>query len=278
LDYRTCPNLAAMFFEQAAKRGEKPFLWVKREGGYRPLTWSAVAREVNLLARGLRALGIAPGDRVALVSENRPEWMIADLAIMAAGAISVPAYTSNSVEDHRHILSNSGARAVIVSTDSLAQRVIPAADQISEIEHIITIEEPRRAQLSHAEILTWASVLERGAAAPDEVTEWVARIGRDDTACLIYTSGTGGVPKGVMLAHKNIFANCRGAFYLLEEYGLGDEVFLCFLPLSHSYEHSAGMMFPISLGAEIYFAEGVETLATNLLEARPTIMTAVPRH
>ena len=99
----------------------------------------------------------------------------------------------------------------------------------------------------------------------------------DDTACLIYTSGTGGVPKGVMLSHRNIIGNCRGAYRLLEQLGLGDEVFLSFLPLSHSYEHTAGLMFPISIGAEIYFAEGADTLAANLLEARPTIMTAVPR-
>ena len=105
----------------------------------------------------------------------------------------------------------------------------------------------------------------------------VAALSPDDTACLIYTSGTGGVPKGVMLSHRNIIGNCRGAYRLLEQLGLGDEVFLSFLPLSHSYEHTAGLMFPISIGAEIYFAEGAETLAANLLEARPTIMTAVPR-
>src|SRR5205085_7563161 len=96
-------------------------------------------------------------------------------------------------------------------------------------------------------------------------------------ACIIYTSGTGGAPKGVLLSHRNIIANCRGAYRLLEMLGLGDEKFLSFLPLSHSYEHTAGMFFPISIGAEIYFAEGADTLAANLVEVRPTIMTAVPR-
>jgi long-chain acyl-CoA synthetase len=278
MDYRTCPNLAAMFFEQAARRQGKPFLWAKRNGAYKAITWNEAATQVSRIARGLRALGIEPGNRVGLVSENRPEWMIADLAVMAAGAITVPAYTTNTIEDHRHILSNSGVRAVIVSTDALAHRVMPAADQISRIENIITIERLMRGQLSHAEIHTWDELLELGAALPDgDVAESVGRITRDDTACLIYTSGTGGVPKGVMLSHKNILANCRGAYHLLEDYGLGDEVFLCFLPLSHSYEHSAGMMFPISIGAQIYFAEGADTLAANMLEARPTIMTAVPR-
>ncbi|HEX7969034.1 MAG TPA: long-chain fatty acid--CoA ligase [Stellaceae bacterium] len=277
MDYHTCPNLAAMFFEWAAQRGDLPFLWAKRDGVYRPVTWGEAARQVSALARGLRSLGIRRGDRIGLVAENRPEWTIADLAIMAAGAITVPAYTTNAVEDHRHVLSNSGARAVIVSTAALAHRVMPAADQISTIHSIITMEPLTSGQLSHADVYLWDEVMAQGAAIPDEVASWVAAIGRDDVACLIYTSGTGGVPKGVMATHANIMANCYGAFRLLETIGLGEEVFLCFLPLSHSYEHTAGMMFPISLGAEIYFAEGAETLAANMQEARPTIMTAVPR-
>lgn len=277
MDYNAIQNLPAMFFAQAAKRGEAPFLWAKREGRYQPISWREAARQASVLARGLRALGLKKGDRVGLVSENRPEWMIADLAIMAAGAITVPAYTTNTIEDHRHILANSGCRAVIVSTNSLAQRVIPAADPIVQVEHVIVIEPLTKGQISHAEIHLWSDVMARGEAEADDVAETVAGIARDDTACLIYTSGTGGVPKGVALSHANILANARGAYVLLEGIGLGDEVFLCFLPLSHSYEHSAGMMFPISIGAQIYFAEGAETLANNLVEARPTIMTAVPR-
>ena len=277
MDYRRHRNLAAMFFEHAAQKGDRPFLWTKRAGRYESTSWRAAAEEANALARGLGAIGIKPGDRVALVSENRPKWMIADLGIMAAGAITVPAYTTNTVDDHRHILANSGSRAVIVSTDALAHRVIPAADQVNTIENVITIDPLTSGQISHPEIRSWDEMLALGEAAPDEVAATVARIDRDDVACLIYTSGTGGVPKGVMLTHANILANCRGAYVLLESIGYGDEVFLCFLPLSHSYEHTAGMMFPISLGAEIYFAEGAETLGANMQEARPTIMTAVPR-
>jgi long-chain acyl-CoA synthetase len=277
MNYRTCPNLAAMFFDWAAQRGDRPFLWVKREGLYHAITWREAAQQVSAFARGLRALGVKPGDRVGLVSENRPEWMLADLAIIAAGAITVPAYTTHTVEDHRHVLSNSGARAVIVSTAALAHRVMPAADQVSTISSIITMEPLKSGQLSHAEVYHWDDVMARGKELPDEVSSWVATIWRDDVACLVYTSGTGGVPKGVMTTHANILANCYGAARLLVTIGLGDEVFLCFLPLSHSYEHTAGMMFPISLGAEIYFAEGAETLAANMQEARPTLMTAVPR-
>jgi long-chain acyl-CoA synthetase len=277
MDFKTCPSLPAMLFEEAARQGDKPFLWAKHAGAYQPITWREAARQVSALSRGLRALGIKPGDRVALIAENRPEWLIADFAIMAAGAITVPAYTTNTVEDHRHILANSGARAVIVSTVALTQRVMPAADQISDIDNIITIETLTTGQLSHAEIHPWAEIIALGEAQPDDVADIVRGIARDDTACLIYTSGTGGVPKGVMTSHTNILANCAGAHELLATLGLVDEIFLCFLPLSHSYEHTAGMMFPVSIGAQIYYAEGADTLAANMIEARPTIMTAVPR-
>jgi long-chain acyl-CoA synthetase len=276
-DYRTCPSLPAMFFAQAARRGDKPFLWAKRDGAFAPLAWREAARQASALSRALRALGIERGDRVALISENRPEWAIADFAIMAAGAITVPAYTTNTAEDHRHVLANSGAKAAIVSTQALTERVVPAADEVAAIENIVTIERLTSDLLSHAEMHFWGDLVERGAALPDDVAAVVDGIARDDTACLIYTSGTGGVPKGVILSHANILANCRGAYEILLTLGLGDEAFLCFLPLSHSYEHTAGLMFPVSIGAQIYFAEGAETLAANMIEARPTIMTAVPR-
>ena len=231
-----------------------------------------------LLARGLLSLGVAPGDRVALVAESRPEWVIADLAIMSIGAVTVPAYTTNTTDDHLHVLGNSGARAAIVSTPALALRLIPAAEQVPSVRAVIAIEPPGVASTSSVEVRSWDSLLaETGRAAENDLRARIAALSPEDTACLIYTSGTGGVPKGVMLSHRNIIGNCRGAYRLLEQLGLGEEVFLSFLPLSHSYEHTAGLMFPISIGAEIYFAEGADTLAANLLEARPTIMTAVPR-
>jgi long-chain acyl-CoA synthetase len=276
MDYDSCRSLPAMFFDQADRRGDKPFLWAKRGGFYRSVGWAAAARDGRRMALGLRSLGIGRGDRVALVSENRPEWIIADLAIMTAGAITVPAYVTHTVEDHRHLLADSGARAVIVSKPELSARVLAAANQVDSVHTVIAIE-PSGGQASAVDLFSWDDLLARGGAQEDDTAEFVAAIEPDDTACLIYTSGTGGIPKGVMTTHRNIIANCRGAFRVLEQLGLGDEVFLSFLPLSHSYEHTAGEMFPISLGAQIYFAEGAETLAANMLEARPTIMTAVPR-
>ena len=279
MDYASCRSLPAMFFEVARGRGARPFLWAKAGGAYQPVSWSEAAHAVRGLAGGLVALGIQPGDRVALVAENRPEWVVADLAIMSAGAITVPAYVTNTVEDHRHILGNSGARAAIVSTAALAARVIPAAAQVPSVGAIVAIEEVEESAAS-LPVHAWRDMLANGAdqsAAEAKIDARLAALTPDDTACIIYTSGTGGVPKGVMLSHRNILANCRGAHLLLEMLGLAEEKFLSFLPLSHSYEHTAGMLFPISIGAEIYFAEGADTLAHNLLEVRPTLMTAVPR-
>jgi long-chain acyl-CoA synthetase len=276
MDYDSCRSLPSMFFDQAARLGGKPFLWAKRDGRYRSVSWAQAARDVRRLALGLRSLEIARGDRVGLVSENRPEWIIADLAIMTAGAITVPTYVTHTVEDHRQVFANSGAHAVFVSKPALSARVLAAANQVDSVHTVMAIE-PAAGQASAVDLLSWEEMLARGSEQPDDSDETVAAIEPDDTACLIYTSGTGGIPKGVMTTHRNIIANCHGAHRVLEQLGLGDEVFLSFLPLSHSYEHTAGEMFPISIGAQIYFAEGAETLAANMLEARPTIMTAVPR-
>ena len=270
-------SLPAIFFDQAAERAERPFLWAKRGGRYESQSWGEAAAKVNLLARGLTALGIGKGDRVVLVSENRPEWLIADVAVMSAGAITVPAFTTNTIADHLHILTHSGAKAAIVSTRQIARRLLPAALQAPDLRFIIAIEPLELAQGQNFRLHSWDEALELGRAAPDAVTETVASLKRDEVSCFIYTSGTGGTPKGVMLTHGSIMANCEGAYDLLASFHLGEEVFLSFLPLSHSYEHTGGQFLPITLGAEIYYAEGVETLATNMVEARPTIMTAVPR-
>ena len=277
IDYQTVTSLPAMFFEQARRMADKPFLWARRDGAYRPMTWRQVDTAVRDLARGLRGFGLKRGERVVLLSENRPEWPIADLAIMAAGGIAVPAYTTNTTGDHTHVLTDSGARGAIVSTQNLAKALLPAAMDAGECRWVIGMEVLKLDQRGPVDLHLWRDVLAAGAAMPSDVDETVAGIARTDTACFIYTSGTGGVPKGVMLSHGAIICNCMGAYHLLKQLGLGHEVFLTFLPLSHAYEHTAGQFFPISIGAQIYYATGIDKLPANMLEARPTIMTAVPR-
>ncbi len=269
-------NLLSMFEARAAAEGENPFLWEKRDGVYRPWSWRRAAQEAGLVARALRARGLETGDRVMLVAENRPEWCIADLAILGAGGITVPAYTTNTEHDHAHILGHSEARMVVVGGRGLARRLMPAIRRTPSVETLLCIEPMDEPGALPVEALSWADALALGERSPE--APGPAAIRPDDVACFIYTSGTGGTPKGVMQTHRNILANLEGAYELLSHLGLGDrETFLSFLPLSHSYEHTAGQFFPISLGAEIYYAEGVETLSTNLVEARPTILTCVPR-
>ena len=278
--YDQWQSLPAIFFDKAAELGDKPLFHVKRDGAWIAISWTEAADQVRNLSRGLRRLGVEPGDRVVLISENRPQWGIADLAIMAAGAWTVPAYVTNTVTDHVHIYSDSGAKLALVSTAKLAEPAIAAARAVETMRDIICLEPPDSRADADLGIHDWATVMADGAGAPDDVAELVGRAARTDTACIIYTSGTGGLPKGVMLSHGAIIHNCMGAFHLLFDSGLAEidkEVFLSFLPLSHSYEHMAGLHFPISFGSEVYFAENLDKLVANMAETRPTIMTAVPR-
>ncbi len=272
----TWPNLVAMFFDQVEQGGEAPFLWARIDGQYRARTWREVAMQVSELARGLKSLGVEKGDRVMLVSENRPEWLIADVAIMAAGGITVPAYVTNTQADNRHLIENSGSKVAIVSKARFSERLLPAAIHTGILKDIVTIEMPEIEQDIGVALHQWNDILETGANRHENIVAESENLKRDETACIIYTSGTGGAPKGVMLSHGAILHNCIGARDALKDINLGHEVFLSFLPLSHSYEHSAGQCFPISIGAEIYYTEA-DNLAANMLEARPTIMTAVPR-
>ena len=272
------PNLVSMFLTRAEEQGDKPFLWAKQGGTWVSRSWVESARQVAALAQALKTLGLAPGDRVMLVSENRPEWCIADLAIMAAGCVTVPAYTTNTERDHAHIIGDSGARAVIVSTAKLARSLLPAVLRSTSAEIIIGIEDIRVGQSGDVSIHDWATLV--GAGTPDvaALTASAALMKRDELACLIYTSGTGGAPRGVRQHHGAILLNVEGCVDIISnDFYESEEVFLSFLPLSHAYEHSGGQFLPIGLGGQIYYAEGLEKLMSNIEETRPTLMVVVPR-
>ncbi|HEX8364381.1 MAG TPA: AMP-binding protein, partial [Allosphingosinicella sp.] len=271
------PNLVTMFFARVREKGDAPFLWAKKGGAWQPISWRAAAEDVARLAAALKRLGLGPGDRVMLVSENRPEWLIADLAVMAAGCVTVPAYTTNTERDHQHIIDDSGARAVIVSTQKLARPLLPAAHRSSACEHVIAMEPVRAGQGSAVQVHDWQALL--GAEAGEvEACAAAANFRREDLACIIYTSGTGGAPRGVMQHHGAILHNVEGCIHVIsEDFGVDDEVFLSFLPASHAYEHSGGQYFPIGIGGQIYYSEGLEKLASNIEETKPTLMIVVPR-
>jgi len=272
------PNLVTLFLIRAREKGEAPFLWKKAGGTWQSVSYTEAARQVSALADSLKRIGLKAGDRVMLVSENRPEWLIADLGIMAAGCVTVPTYTTNTTRDHQHILANSGASAVIVSTQKLARNLLPAVLFASECRHVISIDDiitgqsPDVAQFHH-----WNNLV----SAPSDVgalEHLMAGVKREDLACIIYTSGTGGAPRGVMQHHGMILHNLEGCIDIIaNDFGWDDEKFLSFLPASHAYEHSGGQHFPVALGGQIYYAESLEKLAANIEEVRPTIMVVVPR-
>src|SRR5687767_9160276 len=272
------PNLVSMFLARAAEKGDKPFLSAKRDGQWQAISWTEAARQVGALAESLTRIGLEPGDRVMLVSENRPEWLIADLGIMAAGCVTVPTYTTNTTRDHTHILGNSGARAVIVSNQKLAKTLIPAVLFSGECHHVIGIEPIRTGQATDDfHYHHWDELI---AGEPDMGTlrQRLQRVGREALACIIYTSGTGGAPRGVQQHHGAILHNIAGCVDVIsKDFGWDDELFLSFLPASHAYEHTGGQHFPVALGGQIYYAESLEKLPANIEDVRPTIMVVVPR-
>ena len=262
------PNLAAMMLGLARRWPDRPMLRHHHDGAWHSTTWREFARRVASVARGLRAAGVSAGDRVLIVSENRPEVPIVETALMAIRAVPVPAYATNTVDDHAHLLRDSGARVAIVSTEALAERVEAAAAGDGGLDALICMTPSRG--------LHFAS-LEADRAAPDDIEAEAATIPAGALACLLYTSGTSGRPRGVMLPHRAILSNCRGAFEVLRPLRLHDDTYLSFLPLSHSYEHTAGQFFLLGVGVEVVYSRGVEHLATDLTEVRPTLLTVVPR-
>jgi long-chain acyl-CoA synthetase len=263
--YPTWPNLATMMFDLAQKWPHKPLLRAYQNSAWRGINWSEFGRMAASCARHLRTLGVAAGDRVVICAENRPDYPIAEVALMAIRAVPVPTYTTNTMDDHAHVLRDSGARAAIVSSDILAERVRAAGEKVSGLDLLLNMGSEH-----------WKSTLADTMPLDDVATE-AAGIPATALACIIYTSGTGGAPRGVMLPHRCIMSNCRGAFELVRPLRLRDEIYLSYLPLSHSYEHTVGNFFFASIGSEIVYSRGVEHLAADMLAIRPTILTAVPR-
>ncbi len=295
--YPTWPNLAAMMFALARAWPRKPMLRFHRDGAWHSMTWDEFGRMAASCARNLRAAGVSAGDRVLICAENRPEYPIAETALMAIRAVPVPSYTTNTVDDHAHLLRDSGARVAIVSSASLAERVRQAAvkasmpppgrlmdpqldeelpNRAAELDLLVVMDGAPDGVAPASRVIAWNELA--GDPQPaDDIAGEAALIPATALACLIYTSGTGGAPRGVMLPHRCILSNCAGAFELVRPLHLKDEIYLSYLPLAHSYEHTVGQFFFASLRTEIVYARGVEHLAADLLEVRPTILTAVPR-
>ena len=267
-------SLPGMMLDLARRHPGRPMLRYWRGRGWQRMRWGEFALAVAAVAAFLRGRGIEPGDRVLLVSENRPEFLIADTAIMAIGAVSVPTYTTNTVADHAHILRDSGARAAIISTPKLAGIVLEGARETRALELLLCMDGPVAVPAGMA-AAQWAEALATPADLPMLMAE-VEHIPKGRLACLIYTSGTGGAPRGVMLPHRAMLANRDGVAEVLRPLKLAGECYLSFLPMSHAYEHTVGYLFP-SEAIEVVYSRGADKVAQEFQEIQPAIVTAVPR-
>jgi long-chain acyl-CoA synthetase len=246
----------------------------KNEGRYQEISWNDFGEKVRYLALGLSSLGVKQGDRVALLSEGRPEWAMSDLAILSEGAVTVPIYQTNTSQQIAYVLNDSEAVVVIVSTEEQLQKVKSVMKQIPSLERIVVMD-----PLEDPDVLTFESVLETGKELlieePDLYKRHAERADVSDLATIIYTSGTTGEPKGVMLTHENILFNCDAANCVCPI----DEKDRClsFLPLSHVFERTVGQFHMLFNGVAIAYAEGIDKVADNMGEVQPTLMVSVPR-
>ncbi len=264
MDISKLNSLVELYFEKTKEvNGKRPFLkWLKpNKPSY---NWEDITQRIYKLTTKIKSL-IKKGDRCLIMSENRPYWMMTDIAIMNAGGISVPIFTTYSANDYEYILNDCKPSLIFVSNQDQFNKIKRFIN--NDVKEIISFEKINTDSLLIKEILD------------EEINEKIVNkdLKRNMPACIIYTSGTSGNPKGVVLSHGGILSNCEGAVELLETLTKRkDPVFLTWLPLSHSYEHTV-QFIQIIVGAKVFYAESLEKLISNMEIAKPTIMTAVPR-
>ena len=272
-------NLLSVFKEKSIAYKDKPYLWSKQNSDYTSISWLQTYKAINNLANYLKSIGIKNDARVLLVSENRPEWQISDIAIMAADGVTVPAYTTITSQDYEYIINHSESIVVIVSNQSLFEKVANAINKLKKTIHVILIDDFDTEASDFIKLHNWGDIQkEVNKEAIDLIELESKRKVRTDLSCIIYTSGTSGSPKGVMLSHGSILHNCEGACKILRPAleHIEDVLFLSWLPLSHSYEHTL-QFYNLYSGNQIYYAEGIDKLLQNLAEVKPHLMSAVPR-
>ena len=278
---RTIPpgTLPQLFFEAVAKFDKPNALMHKVGTDWRPISHGDMAQRVVRCGRALRSIGIQPGDRVAILSENRPEWAIADYACLTSGVIDVAIYPNLPPDQVAYILRDSGAVAIFVSTPAQAAKAVAARMDAPAVKHIISFADPAPVGVE----LSMAALEARGAEGETAVTIAAYRAAAlaakpDDVATLIYTSGTTGEPKGVMLTHDNFYSNVTSCVQRLEVAFEGPvNVALSFLPLSHVFERMVGHFVMMYTGTTIAYAESMDTVPADMQEMRPTIVASVPR-
>jgi long-chain acyl-CoA synthetase len=268
-------TLNQLFFDAVSKFNRPDALQVKRGGAYQPISHKEVAERVRHAARGLSSLGVRRGDRVAILSENRPEWAIADFACLTIGLTDVPIYPTLPGDQVAYVLKDSGAVAIFVSNKAQAEKIREIRSQLSALKTVIGFDEiPGLTNMSIAELE------KRGTQGENRESiatyrEDALTVKPDDLATIIYTSGTTGEPKGVMLSHDNIYSNVEGTRTAIPFDG--HDVALSFLPLSHIFERMGGHYLMFATGTSIAYAESIDTVPIDMQNVRPTIILSVPR-
>ena len=272
-------SLVELFFLQVKKEDPKSiFLQWLNPNNKKTFTWEEVKQNIFKLSKTIKE-NIEEGDRCLLVSENRPEWFISDLAIMLSGGITVPAYTTYTEEDYKYLIEDCEPTLIIVSNNDMLKKLKNTINQKDFIKKVITLDEVdisinNLSLNSKEKYLDFNNIIKNDLLEKDIIQN--NNLKRSSPACIIYTSGTGGNPKGVILSHGGILNNIVGACEILKPIIDSKPIFLTWLPLSHSYEHCVQFV-QIAVGAKVFYAEKIEKLLDNIAEAKPTIMTAVPR-
>ena len=272
-------NLIELFSHQVEKQNkESIFLQWLNPNNKKSYTWGETQKNILKLSKIIRE-NIKEGDRCLLVSENRPEWFVSDMAIMLSGGITVPAYTTYTEDDYKYLIEDCEPSLLIVSNNELLKKINNTINEKRFIKKVITLDEVNNVIhdldiINKDKYLDYNLILKNDLLDEDKIQN--EKLKRTSPACIIYTSGTGGNPKGVILSHGGILNNLVGACEIMKPLFSSRPVFLTWLPLSHSYEHCV-QFAQIAVGAKVFYAEKIEKLLENISEAKPTIMTAVPR-
>jgi long-chain acyl-CoA synthetase len=245
---------------------------------YRGISYAEFRRKVEMFALGLASLGVKKNDAIAIISENRPEWVIADMGIVLLGAVDVPIYPTLTAKQIEFIFKDAQISIAVVSNQSQLNKVMKIKEQVKTLETIILMTEKTDAPTDDS-VIGFSKIYEKGKEFEEQNRDFfenaISKVKPDDLLTIIYTSGTTGNPKGVMLSHSNLVSNIIASADAIPI--TSDDVFLSFLPLCHSFERMAGYYTAMACGATIAYAESAETVRDNLMEIHPTIVTTVPR-
>ena len=273
-------TLASLFFENTHIYQDKTLFGFKDGKNWKTISWNKSKELVENIALGLHEIGVKKNDKISLIAENSYNWCVIDLSIMSLGAITVPGYTTSNEEEIFYLLSHSDSSIVFVSS-KLLPIILKVLPKLKKIKFVICVDNtPKDNFKKNAKFLNFNELLEIGykSSLHDKFLEtFVSKLKKDDVVSLIYTSGTSSTPKGVMLTNTSIISNILGAYELVKDINIKEHRFLSIIPLSHAYEHTAGFLLPVYIGAEIYFNDNRDQIVNDLQNVQPTLMVAVPR-